>query len=76
MSSAATPMAMHTMSVSDTPPEPLRGPELASFRAETQRAMTKIRTVENIVFPAGMVPVQLAAADKPGAAKKKNGAKG
>ncbi|MBX3714349.1 MAG: M23 family metallopeptidase [Lysobacter sp.] len=60
------------LSVTLPPPEPLRGAELASFRAETQRAMTKIRTVENIVFPAGMEPIQVAAADKPGAAKKKN----
>ena len=39
------------LSVTMPPPEPLRGTELASFRTETQRAMTKIRTVENIVFP-------------------------
>jgi murein DD-endopeptidase MepM/ murein hydrolase activator NlpD len=39
-------------------PEPLRGAELASFRTETQRAMTKIRTVENIVFPDAMDSAQ------------------
>lgn len=39
------------LSITMPPPEPLRGTELASFRTETQRAMTKIRTVENIVFP-------------------------
>lgn len=39
------------LSITMPPPEPLRGAELASFRTETQRAMTKIRTVENIIFP-------------------------
>jgi murein DD-endopeptidase MepM/ murein hydrolase activator NlpD len=39
------------LSMTMPPPEPLRGAELASFRTETQRAMAKIRTVENIVFP-------------------------
>lgn len=39
------------LSITMPPPEPLRGTELASFRTETQRAMTKIRTVENIIFP-------------------------
>ena len=38
------------LSMTMPPPEPLRGAELASFRTETQRALTKIRTVENIVF--------------------------
>ncbi len=39
------------LSITMPPPEPLRGAELASFRTETQRALTKIRTVENIIFP-------------------------
>jgi murein DD-endopeptidase MepM/ murein hydrolase activator NlpD len=39
------------LSITMPPPEPLRGAELASFRADTRRAMTRIRTVENIIFP-------------------------
>jgi murein DD-endopeptidase MepM/ murein hydrolase activator NlpD len=39
------------LSVTMPPPEPLQGAELASFRTETHRAMTRIRTVENIIFP-------------------------
>ena len=46
------------LSITMPPPEPLRGAELASFRNETLRAMTKIRTVENIVFPRSMEPPQ------------------
>ena len=61
------------LSITMPPPEPLQGSELASFRTETQRAMDKIRTVENIVFPAGYAePTQVATADKaqPKARKK------
>lgn len=39
------------LSITMPPPEPLHGAELASFRADTRRAMTRIRTVENIIFP-------------------------
>jgi len=39
------------LSVTMPPPQPLQGAELASFRTETHRAMTRIRTVENIIFP-------------------------
>lgn len=39
------------LSMTMPPPQPLAGPELASFRQETQRALAKIRTVEQIVFP-------------------------
>jgi murein DD-endopeptidase MepM/ murein hydrolase activator NlpD len=46
------------LSVTLPPPEPLRGGELASFRTETQRAMTRIRTVENIVFADATQTVQ------------------
>lgn len=46
------------LSMTMPPPEPLRGAELASFRTETQRAMAKIRTVENIVFPDAMDSAQ------------------
>ena len=42
------------LSITMPPPEPLRGAELASFRTETYRAMTRIHTVENIVFPAAI----------------------
>lgn len=38
------------LSVTMPPPEPLHGAELASFRHETHRAMTRIRTVENIIY--------------------------
>ena len=38
------------LSVTMPPPEPLHGAELASFRRETHRAMTRIRTVENIIY--------------------------
>jgi murein DD-endopeptidase MepM/ murein hydrolase activator NlpD len=38
------------LAVTLPPPEPLRGAELASFRQETHRAMTRIRTVENIIY--------------------------
>lgn len=38
------------LSITMPPPEPLGGAELASFRAETHRAMARIRTVENIIF--------------------------
>jgi hypothetical protein len=59
------------------PPEPLRGAELASFRTETQRALAKIRTVENIVFPDALDNTQqrLAAAlgTKPSQAKPRSG---
>lgn len=56
------------LTITMPPPEPLRGAELASFRNETQRAMTKIRTVENIVFPQSMEAPQqaLASALAPG----------
>jgi murein DD-endopeptidase MepM/ murein hydrolase activator NlpD len=50
------------LTVTMPPPEPLRGAELASFRTETQRAMTKIRTIENIVFPAAIEGPQQALA--------------
>ena len=58
------------------PPEPLRGAELASFRNEPLRAMTKIRTVENIVFPQSLEAPQQAlaaalATGKPAAKPKK-----
>jgi murein DD-endopeptidase MepM/ murein hydrolase activator NlpD len=46
------------LSMTMPPPEPLRGAELASFRTETQRAMAKIRTVENIIFPDAMDTAQ------------------
>ncbi|MBW8851303.1 MAG: M23 family metallopeptidase [Xanthomonadales bacterium] len=64
------------LSITMPPPEPLRGAELASFRNETLRAMTKIRTVENIVFPQALEAPQQAlasalASDKPAAKRKK-----
>jgi len=64
------------LSITMPPPEPLRGAELASFRNETLRAMTKIRTVEDIVFPQALEAPQQAlasalASDKPAAKRKK-----
>ncbi len=50
------------LSVTMPPPQPLQGAELASFRTETFRAMTRIRTVENIVFPAAIEGPQQALA--------------
>lgn len=38
------------LSITMPPPEPLGGRELANFRTETNRAMARIRTVENIIF--------------------------
>ncbi|MFZ5636213.1 MAG: M23 family metallopeptidase [Pseudomonadota bacterium] len=60
------------LSMTMPPPEPLRGAELASFRTETQRALTKIRTVENLVFPDAIETPQqrLAAALAPKPARK------
>jgi murein DD-endopeptidase MepM/ murein hydrolase activator NlpD len=50
------------LSITMPPPQPLQGAELASFRTETYRAMTRIRTVENIVFPAAIEGPQQALA--------------
>ncbi|MGN6150897.1 MAG: peptidoglycan DD-metalloendopeptidase family protein [Lysobacteraceae bacterium] len=66
------------LSITMPPPEPLRGAELASFRNETLRAMTKIRTVENIVFPQSLEAPQQAlavalATDRPAQKPKKKG---
>lgn len=63
------------LSITMPPPEPLRGTELASFRTETQRAMTKIRTVENIIFPDAIEGPALAIAleTTPGRKPKKKG---
>ena len=61
------------LTVTMPPPEPLHGAELASFRTDTQRAMTKIRTVENIVFPDAVETPQKALAialETPAAARK------
>lgn len=61
------------LTVTMPPPEPLRGAELASFRTETQRAMTKIRTVENLVFPDAVETPQKALAialETPASARK------
>jgi murein DD-endopeptidase MepM/ murein hydrolase activator NlpD len=64
------------LSITMPPPEPLRGGELASFRTETQRAMTKIRTVENIIFPEAIEGPQQALAialETPPGRKQKKG---
>ena len=65
------------LSITMPPPQPLQGAELASFRTETYRAMTRIRTVENIVFPAAIEGPQQALAialeTPPGRKQKKKG---
>lgn len=43
-------------------PAPLAGAELAAFRSDTQRALAKIREVENIVFQGEDEPPQVATA--------------
>jgi murein DD-endopeptidase MepM/ murein hydrolase activator NlpD len=54
------------LSVTMPPPEPLSGKALAGFRAETSSALTRIRTVEDIIYaevpPALEAPVVTAAA--------------
>jgi len=66
------------LSMTMPPPEPLRGAELASYRYETQRAMAKIRTVEDIVFPESLDSPQqrLAAALATDSGKSKRPKKG
>ncbi|MEO8366331.1 MAG: peptidoglycan DD-metalloendopeptidase family protein [Pseudoxanthomonas sp.] len=38
------------LSITMPPPEPLAGPQLASFRTYTANALSRIRTVENIIY--------------------------
>jgi murein DD-endopeptidase MepM/ murein hydrolase activator NlpD len=60
----------HTM----PPPEPLRGVELAKFRAQTGPALARIRTIEDIIYaevPAKPEDTRVAAAGKPVRASKR-----
>ena len=66
------------LSVTMPPPEPLSGPQLASFRTQTANALARIRTVENIIYadlePASPAPAtQVAGAKTAPAGKAKRG---
>jgi murein DD-endopeptidase MepM/ murein hydrolase activator NlpD len=59
----------HTM----PPPEPLSGPALAAFRAQTAPALERIREVEDIIYadvPAAPEPGKAVAANTPRAGRK------
>lgn len=65
------------LSVTMPPPEPLSGPQLASFRTYTANALARIRTVEDIIYadvgPAEPEKAKVTALAKPAATKKGSG---
>ena len=42
---------MNPLKMTLPPPEPLSGAALAAFKGETNRALRKIREVENVIYP-------------------------
>lgn len=58
------------LSVTMPPPEPLSGPQLASFRTHTSNALARIRTVEDIIYADVAPPADGKVASAQPAAKK------
>ena len=53
------------LSITMPPPEPLTGAALAQFRAQTSRALARIRKVENIIYADVDAPAASAAQGAP-----------